>query len=128
VLTKRSERLFEISASINWPNNVWMGVSVESQKYIYRIEHLIYTHAPIKFLSLEPLLGPIPNLTLSGINWVIVGGESGPGARPIKENWVVDFQTVGRSPQKKAWTSFTRSELEHASSLELSYQKSPLSN
>jgi protein gp37 len=92
VLTKRSERLFDISASINWPHNVWMGVSVESQKYIYRIEHLIYTHAPIKFLSLEPLLGPIPNLTLSGINWVIVGGESGPGARPIEENWVVDIR------------------------------------
>ena len=92
VLTKRSERLFEISASINWPQNVWMGVSVENQKYINRIEHLLNTKAAIKFLSLEPLIGPIPELILNGIDWVIVGGESGPGARPIEENWVVDIR------------------------------------
>jgi protein gp37 len=92
VLTKRSERLLELSASINWPRNVWMGVSAENQKYIYRIQHLLFTQASIKFLSLEPLLGPIPNLILSGINWVIVGGESGPGARPIEENWVLNIR------------------------------------
>jgi protein gp37 len=92
VLTKRSERLLELSASINWPRNVWMGVSVENRRYTYRIEHLLFTQASIKFLSLEPLLGPIPNLILSGINWVIVGGESGPGARPIEENWVLNIR------------------------------------
>jgi protein gp37 len=92
VLTKRSERLLELSTSINWPDNVWMGVSVENQKYIFRIEHLLNTKASIKFLSLEPLIGPIPELNLSGINWVIVGGESGPGARSIEENWVLKIR------------------------------------
>jgi protein gp37 len=92
VLTKRSEILLELSDSINWPHNVWMGVSVENDKYIYRIEHLRYTQAHIKFLSLEPLLGPIPNLILTGIDWVIVGGESGPGSRPIEEKWVLNIR------------------------------------
>jgi protein gp37 len=92
VLTKRSERLMELSPLIVWPQNVWMGVSVENQKYIQRIKHLQSTRASIKFLSLEPLLGPLPNLQLSEINWVIVGGESGPGARPIEEDWVIDIR------------------------------------
>lgn len=92
VLTKRSRRLTELSASISWPSNVWMGVSVENQNYVYRIEHLINTTAQIKFLSLEPLIGPIPKIDLNGINWVIVGGESGPGARPIDEKWVLDIR------------------------------------
>ncbi len=92
VLTKRSRRLLELNPEIDWPSNVWMGVSVENQDYAFRIEHLRQTDAQIKFLSLEPLLGPLPGLNLSGIDWVIVGGESGPGARPMAEEWVVDIR------------------------------------
>lgn len=92
VLTKRSERLLELSPHINWPENVWMGVSVENSDYVYRIDHLRQTQALTKFLSLEPLLGPLPGLDLHGINWVIVGGESGPGARPLKEEWVLEVR------------------------------------
>jgi len=85
VLTKRSERLLELSPEIDWPGNVWMGVSVETLDYTFRIEHLRQTDAQVKFLSLEPLLGPLPGLDMRGIEWVIVGGESGPGARPLAE-------------------------------------------
>ncbi len=92
VLTKRAERLLELDPQIEWPSNVWMGVSVETQDYKYRIDLLRQTHAKIKFLSLEPLLGPLPRLNLKGINWVIVGGESGPGARPVLEDWVIDIR------------------------------------
>lgn len=92
VLTKRSERLFELDSSLTWSYNIWMGVSVERKDYTYRIDHLRQTHASLKFLSLEPLLGPLPNLNLTGINWVIVGGESGPGARPLQAEWVADIR------------------------------------
>jgi protein gp37 len=92
VLTKRSEHLLELNSRIEWPVNVWMGVSVENQYYTFRIDHLRKTNAHIKFLSLEPLLGALPDLDLQGIDWVIVGGESGPGARPMKEEWVVDVR------------------------------------
>lgn len=92
VLTKRSDRLLELDKELLWPENVWMGVSVENQSYTFRVDHLRETHAVIKFLSLEPLLGPLANLNLSGIHWVIVGGESGPGARPIQESWVRDIR------------------------------------
>jgi protein gp37 len=92
VLTKRSRRLLELNQEIDWPPNVWMGVSVENQEYVFRIEHLRKTNARLKFLSLEPLLGPLPNLDLHSIGWVIVGGESGPGARPIKKEWVTDIR------------------------------------
>ena len=92
VLTKRSERLLELSPLLQWPDNVWMGVSVESQKYSFRIDHLRRTAAKVKFLSLEPLLGPLSKLKLDGIDWVIVGGESGPGARPMDKSWVVDIR------------------------------------
>lgn len=92
VLTKRSNRLLELNPEINWPANVWMGVSVENQSYSFRIGHLVETRAHVKFLSLEPLLGPLPDLDLQGIDWVIVGGESGPGARPMAEEWVVDIR------------------------------------
>ncbi|MCZ7663980.1 MAG: phage Gp37/Gp68 family protein [Thermoleophilia bacterium] len=92
VLTKRSERLLEYDRMIRWPENVWMGVSVESSAYLERIDDLRETKAAVKFLSLEPLLGPLPELTLSGIDWVIVGGESGPGARPMKQEWVTDIR------------------------------------
>ncbi len=88
VLTKRAERLQVLNNYIDWPNNVWVGVSVENEDYLYRIDLLRRTNAAIKFLSLEPLLGPLHRLNLSGIDWVIVGGESGPHARPIDVEWV----------------------------------------
>jgi protein gp37 len=92
VLTKRSERLMELSPQLEWTDNIWMGVSVENADYTFRIDHLRKTGAKIKFLSVEPLLGPIPKMNLKGINWVIVGGESGPGARPLEREWVVDIK------------------------------------
>ena len=92
VLTKRSAHLLELNPEIDWPANVWMGVSVENSRYTFRIDHLRRTDARVKFLSLEPLLGPLPNLDLRGVHWVIVGGESGPGARPIEEEWVLDIR------------------------------------
>ena len=97
VLTKRSERLVEINPRIEWPPNVWMGVSVEREDYTFRIDHLRATGAHIKFLSLEPLLGPLPDLDLRGIDWAIVGGESGPGCRPIREEWVVEIREQCRA-------------------------------
>ncbi len=92
VLTKRSDRLLAVDRELKWPHNVWMGVSVETSKYLPRIDHLRKTGAFVKFLSLEPLLGPLSRMKLDNINWVIVGGESGPGARPIREEWVVDIR------------------------------------
>jgi protein gp37 len=92
ILTKRAERLAEITSFINWPDNVWMGVSVENEHYVNRIDHLKMTGAFIKFLSIEPMLGPVPDMDLNGIDWVIVGGESGPGARPIRYEWVIDIR------------------------------------
>jgi protein gp37 len=92
VLTKRSNRLLELAEAIDWPSNVWMGVSVENQDYEFRIDDLRRTGAAIKFLSLEPLLGGLPNLDLTNIDWVIVGGESGPGARPMSKDWVIDIR------------------------------------
>ena len=91
ILTKRSSRLARMNAELEWPPNVWMGVSVETGKYVSRIDDLRRTDARVKFLSLEPLLGPLPNLDLAGIDWVIVGGESGPGARPMEPGWVRDL-------------------------------------
>jgi len=92
VLTKRSEQLATLSSQVVWTKNIWAGVTVENADYIYRIDDLRNTGAHIKFLSLEPLLGPIPNLNLEGIDWVIVGGESGPGARPMKPEWATDLR------------------------------------
>jgi len=123
VLTKRSERLAQLSDQLLWSPNIWMGVSVENQKYAYRIDHLKKTGAAIKFLSLEPLLGPLPNLRLSGIDWVIVGGESGPelgqclnpGARypgTMPSVWHrILFQAVGRSKEERNRPHFTRTHL-----------------
>lgn len=91
VLTKRPERLLELSATLTWTANIWMGVSVESQKYVSRVEALTQVPAQVRFLSVEPLLGPIPDLPLIGIHWVIVGGESGARARPMKAEWVKDI-------------------------------------
>jgi protein gp37 len=96
VLTKRADCLANLSARIEWPRNAWMGVSVENADYIDRIAHLRRTNAHIKFLSLEPLLGPLSDLCLDGIDWVIVGGESGRGARPIRKEWVLDIRNQCR--------------------------------
>ena len=88
VLTKRADRLAVLGPCLPWPDNVWMGVTVENGQYLSRIDRLRETPAKVKFLSLEPLLGPLPDLDLRGIDWAIVGGESGPGARPMEPEWV----------------------------------------
>ena len=92
ILTKRSSKLIDLSPRLQWMPNIWMGVSVEDARYTFRIDHLRRTGANIKFLSLEPLLGPISRLNLEGIDWVIVGGESGPRSRKMKESWVIDIR------------------------------------
>jgi protein gp37 len=92
ILTKRSRRLSRMSPILPWTDNIWMGVTVEDQRCACRVDHLRRTSAALKFISMEPLLGPISALDLSGINWVIVGGESGPGARPLKKEWVIDIK------------------------------------
>lgn len=92
ILTKRSKRLLEIEKLVEWPENVWLGVSIENSDYIDRITHLNCTSAKVKFISCEPLVGPIKQLLLSGIDWVIVGGESGPYSRPISPEWVRDIR------------------------------------
>lgn len=92
ILTKRAERLAALNAELSWPVNAWMGVSIESDAYTFRADHLRRTGAHLKFLSCEPLLGPLPSLNLEGLDWVIVGGESGPGARPMKEAWVHEIR------------------------------------
>jgi protein gp37 len=92
VLTKRADRLKELSPKLDWAPNIWMGVSVENDRYRGRIDDLRETDAEIKFLSLEPLLGPLYELDLTGIDWVIVGGESGHKARPIDPEWVIDLR------------------------------------
>ena len=92
VLTKRPERVASLNSALPWPAQVWQGVSVENRDYAHRIDLLRDTSAAVKFLSLEPLLGPLPNLNLDGIDWVIVGGESGPGARPMQPDWARDIR------------------------------------
>lgn len=129
ILTKRAERLEELSTNLIWPHNVWMGVSVESADYQYRIDHLRRTSAKTKFLSLEPLLGPLNDLNLTGIHWAIVGGESGPNARAINPDWVrsirdqcldrdvafhfkqwggVNKKKTGRTLDNRTWDEFPR--------------------
>ncbi|MEL7002948.1 MAG: phage Gp37/Gp68 family protein [Bacteroidota bacterium] len=92
VLTKRAERLLELSPKLKWSHNIWMGVSVEDERVQSRIDSLRNTAAKVKFLSLEPLIGPLPNLNLQNIDWVIVGGESGHKPRPMNPDWVIDIQ------------------------------------
>lgn len=92
VLTKRPDRAAEIAGDLPWPENVWMGASVESEEFLHRIESLRKIPARVRFLSLEPLLGPMPGLSLEGIQWVIVGGESGPRARPMEPEWVFQIR------------------------------------
>jgi protein gp37 len=88
VLTKRAERLEILGSKLEWPSNVWIGVSVESEGYWWRVDHLRRVKAPIRFLSLEPLLGPLKTLDFTNIDWVIAGGESGPRARSLDPDWV----------------------------------------
>lgn len=92
ILTKRSDRLLELHGLLDWGAHIWMGVSVENHRFVHRIEQLRRTSARVKFLSLEPLLGPLPGLDLRGIDWVIVGGESGPRARPMDPAWVTSLR------------------------------------
>ena len=112
VLTKRSERLAELAPQLPWPNNVWMGVSVEDARVIHRVADLQSVPAAVRFLSLEPLIGPLDALPLEGIHWAIVGGESGPRARPAEKrvghvdlppvprrSRAILLQAVGRCPQ-----------------------------
>ncbi|TWU46500.1 DUF5131 family protein [Rubripirellula reticaptiva] len=87
ILTKRSQRLAKIASKLDWPTNVWMGVSVESQSYTFRVDHLREVPAEVRFVSFEPLIGPVNQVDLRGIHWAIVGGESGPGARPSHPDW-----------------------------------------
>ncbi len=92
VLTKRPERAVELIDHLAWPNNVWMGTSVENADYLWRVDQLRQAPSRVRFLSLEPLLGPLPQLKLDGIGWVIVGGESGPGARAMDPKWVFEIR------------------------------------
>lgn len=92
VLTKRSQRLAKMAERLPWPPNVWMGVSIETDRYVFRADHLRSVPAAVRFISAEPLLGPLPSLDLAGINWLIAGGESGPGARPMHPDWVRELR------------------------------------
>lgn len=93
VLTKRAERLAALASDLQWSDNIWMGVSIENQDTIFRADLLKQTGAHIKFISAEPLLSPLPDLDLQGIDWLIVGGESGPGSRPMLEEWVLELKS-----------------------------------
>jgi protein gp37 len=92
VLTKRSKRLADVGRRLDWPPNLWMGVSIENFRYRFRIDHLRRVDAAVRFVSAEPLLGPLTGLNLGGIHWLIAGGESGPRARPMEEAWVIDLR------------------------------------
>lgn len=92
ILTKRHERMAELASVIDWPENVWMGVSIENARWVDRADHLRQVPAAVRFISAEPLLGPLDTLALEGIDWLIVGGESGPRHRPIREEWVLDLR------------------------------------
>jgi protein gp37 len=91
ILTKRSRRLRKVASELDWPRNVWMGVSVEDDRYLFRANHLRAVPAAVRFISAEPLIGPLPSLDLTGIDWVIVGGESGAGRRPMSVEWVLEL-------------------------------------
>jgi protein gp37 len=112
ILTKRAERLVELAPNLTWPNNLWMGVTVESGKYIERIDLLRKVEASVRFLSIEPMIGPVHRMDLQGIDWVIVGGESGPGSRTIEEGWVEDVRDqcmAGNTPFFfKQWGGFNK--------------------
>ncbi len=132
ILTKRADILLEYNSYLPWSKNIWMGVTVESKNYIQRIDSLRKTNAFVKFLSIEPLLDDLKSIDLSNIDWVIVGGESGPGARPMKEDWVINIKNncidqsvpfffkqwgginkkkAGRLLEGKTWNSMPRTEI-----------------
>jgi len=136
VLTKRPQRVAELASKLNWPKNIWMGTSVENRDYVWRVKFLQNVPAHVRFLSVEPLLGPIGRLPLQKIDWVIVGGESGPGARPMREEWVrtirdrcqryrvpfffkqwggVNKSKTGRLLDGRTWDEMPRLENEYAS-------------
>src|SRR4051794_7847109 len=92
ILTKRHERLAELAPALPWPENVWMGVSVENRRFVHRTEYLRDVPAAVRFISAEPLLGPLAGLDLAGIDWLIAGGESGPKHRPVREEWITDLR------------------------------------
>ena len=96
ILTKRAERLEQLDPVLPWQPHIWMGVSVENQDYVRRIDCLRRSHAHVKFISFEPLLGPVHEVDWTGIGWAIVGGESGPRARPMREEWVLDIRNACR--------------------------------
>jgi protein gp37 len=99
VLTKRSERLLDMSSTLDWPLNIWMGVSVEDERVVERIDDLRQVPAAVRFVSLEPLLGPLDHLDLDGIDWAIVGGESGSGARAMERPWVTSIRRQCRAQE-----------------------------
>jgi protein gp37 len=99
ILTKREQRLEQLGAELDWPSNVWMGVSIENRRFVHRAESLRRTPAAVRFISAEPLLGPLEGLDLTDIDWLIAGGESGPGHRPVKEAWLLDLRDRCRESQ-----------------------------
>ena len=112
ILTKRSKRLMELAPKIKWAKNIWMGVSIENKEAIYRCEDLKTTDAYIKFVSAEPLLEPLSDINLNGIDWLIVGGESGAGSRPMDIEWVLELQQLCHQTQTafffKQWGGFNK--------------------
>lgn len=114
VLTKRAERLKELSKKIQWTKNIWMGVSVENQQVLHRVDSLKNTDAFIKFISAEPLLESIASIDLTGIDWLIVGGESGAGCRPLKKEWVIELRNKAEESNTafffKQWGGFHHSQ------------------
>lgn len=92
ILTKRQERMVDLGKDLDWPSNVWMGVSIENRRFVHRTDSLREVPAAVRFVSAEPLLGPLENLDLTGIDWLIAGGESGPGHRPVREEWLLDLR------------------------------------
>lgn len=92
VLTKRHERLLELAPELSWPNNLWIGVSIENRRWVERADYLRQVPAAVRFVSAEPLLGPLDALELDGIDWLIAGGESGPGHRPVRAEWIRDLR------------------------------------
>lgn len=112
VLTKRPERMVELNKKITWTDNIWMGVTIENDKYLYRADLLKKTDSYIKFISAEPLLGSIKNIDLNNIDWLIVGGESGPNSRPIEKLWVEELQNLAKENNIafffKQWGGFNK--------------------
>jgi len=92
ILTKRHERLLELCDQLPWPPNVWMGVSIENRRFVHRADYLRQVPAAVRFISAEPLLGPLEDLNLGGVDWLIAGGESGPGHRPVREEWLIELR------------------------------------